>query len=232
MIWFLIILAVVIVTAFLIPIKVVIDTKLNGDNVYYVDNTKKKNDVTIIIKILGFIPVYKYNNNDKKKKNVKKENNENLTVTEIIDVLKESISKEELKLNDLINKIFKWVKGVKFKKLILIGGFNTEDYVKNAYINASINSTICMYINANQDRFNLNKLYYQVSISDYNYYLTLDTVLSFPLLNNIDVFKTIIRIVHTFRKKKHEKNKQNNNTKKTNYISNDYIKMQKKYDIT
>ena len=55
---------------------------------------------------------------------------------------------------------------------------------------------------------------------------------SSTLINNIDVFKTIISIVHRFKKKKHEKNKQINNTKQTNYISNDYIKMQKKYDIT
>ncbi len=232
MIWFLIILAVVIVTAFLIPIRVVIDTRLNGDNVYYVDNTKKNNDITVVIKILGFIPVYKYNNNDKKKKNIKKGNNDNLTVTEILDVLKVSVSKEELKLNELISKIFKWVKGVKFNKLILIGGFNTEDYVKNAYINASINSTICMYINANQDRFNLNKLYYQVSISDYKYYLKLYTVLSFPLINNRDVFKTILNIVHTFRKKKKYKNKQNISNNETNYINNSYINIQNKFDIT
>lgn len=229
MICFLVILAVVIVAAFLIPIKVVIYIKLKGDNVYYVDNTKKNNDVTIVIKILGFIPVYKYVN---KKKENNENNSESLNIMDIIDVLRKSITEKELKINTLTKKLFRWGEKIKFRKLILIGGFNTEDYVKNAYINASINSIICMFINANQDNFNLNKLYYQVSISNYKYYLTLDTVLTFPVINNMDVLKTIISIVHKFKKKKHEKEQENNNIQSTNRQSNNYIKMQQKYDIT
>lgn len=226
MIYLWIILASGFVAAFLIPIKVDIYTKLKGDNVYYVDNLKQKNDVTIVIKILGFIPVYRYKNN--KKENKKEEDNKSLSVTDIIDVLKKSISEEELKLNDLIKKLFRWVKRVKVHKLILIGGFNTENYVRNAYINASINSIICMFINANQDNFNLKKLYYQVSISNYKYYLTLDTSLSFPVINNIDVLKTIISIVHRFKKKKYDKQEKYHSVPH----SSNYIKIQQKYDIT
>ena len=232
MIYLWIILTAIIVAAFLIPIKVVIYTKLRGDNVYYVDNTKQKNDITIVIKILGLVPVYRYNNNKKKLKNIRKGNSQTLTIIEIIDALKKSVTKEELKLNDFTKKLLMWGKRVKFHKFILIGGFNTEDYVKNAYINASVNSIICMFINANQDNFNLKKLYYQVSISNYKYYLTLDTVLSFPLINNVDVFRTIISIVHRLKKKKREKEKQNNNIQQVNYQTSSYIKMNKKYDIT
>lgn len=222
MIYFCIILAIIIVAAFLIPIKVLIDTNIKGDNVYYHCNQKENNNVRLVIKILGIIPVYKYRNDNHKKN---KANSQNLTLMEIIDVLKESISKEENKTSDFISKLFKWGKRINFKKFVLVGGFNTEDYVKNAYINASINSIICMFINANQDRFNLNKLYYQVSISDYKYYLTLNTVLSFPLINNIDVFKTIINIIHRFRKKKQEKENHIDDIKQPNYQLNGYIKM-------
>lgn len=229
MIYFIVILAAIVIAAFLIPIKVDIYAKLIGDNVYYVDNLNKKDDVTIVIKILGFIPVYKYNKNKKNSKDLEDESNDNkLTLTEIINVLKESVSKEQIKLTDLTKKLYKWGKRVKFHKFVLVGGFNTQDYVKNAYINASINSIICMYINANQDNFNFKKLYYQVSISDYEYYLTLDIILSFPVINNIDVLKTIISIIHGFKKKKHEKEQCSSNIQE----SNNHFKMERKYDIT
>jgi len=223
MIYFIVILMVVIVAAFFIPVRIDIYTKLKGKNVYYVDNQEQKNDVVLVIKVLGIIPVYKYNKN--KKKDLYKNSNK-LTITDIVDVLKQSISKEEVKITDLTKKLYKWGRRVNFHKFILIGGFNTEDYVKNAYINASINSIICMFINGNQDNFNLKKMYYQVSISDYNYYLTLDAILSFPIISNINVFKTIITIIHSFKKKKYEKN---SNIIKQN---NEYTKLEKKYDIT
>ena len=233
MIWLWIMLMAVIVAAFFIPIKIDIYTKIKGNNVYYVDNQKQKNDITIVIKIFGFLPVYKYNKNKKKIRNIKKGKTQTVTIKETLEILKRSVSKEEFKLNDLTNKIIKWGKKVKFHKFILIGGFNTEDYVKNAYINASINSIICMFINANQDNFNLKKLYYQVSISNYKYYLTLDATLSFPIINNIDVFKTIIQIIYRLKKKKREKEKQSiNNIVINKQQENNYIKMQQKYDIT
>lgn len=221
MIYFLIILAILIVAAFLIPINVVINTNFKGENVYYVDNQKEKNKLTIVIKIMGFIPIYKYTND---KKNKDKSNTQKLTIVEIIDVIKESFSKEEKGINNFISEFFKWGKRLKYRKFALIGGFNTEDYVKNAYINATINSLLCMYINANQDNFNLNKLYYQVAISNYKYYLTLDTIIAFPLFHNIDVFKTIIRIVHKFKKKKIDN--QNDNMQNENSSNNRYINMQ------
>lgn len=228
MIYFIVVLIAVIVAAFLIPIKIDIYTKIKGKNVYYVDNQEQKNDVILSIKILGFIPVYKYNKNKKKENYQADKSSNKLAITDIIGVLKQSISKEELKITDLTKKLYRWGKRVNFHKFILIGGFNTEDYVKNAYINASINSIICMFINGNQDNFNLKKLYYQISISDYNYYLTLDTVLSFPVINNIDVLKTIISIIHKFKKTKSKKEKSNIIVKQ----ENKYAKLEQKYDIT
>lgn len=209
MIWLWIILASIIVAAFLVPIKIQIYTKIKGDNVYYVENIKQKNDIIVVIKLFGFLPVYKYNNKEKKLKN--NETDRGITITGIIDVLKESVLKEEIKINDLTKKLFNWGKRVNFDKFILIGGFNTEDYVKNAYINASINSIICMFINANLDRFDLKKLYYQVSISNYKYYLMFDTTLSFPIIRNSDVLKVIVNIIFKLKKKERGKDKQNIN---------------------
>ena len=124
MIYFLIILAILIVAAFLIPINVVINTNFKGENVYYVDNQKEKNKLTIVIKIMGFIPIYKYTND---KKNKAKSNTQKLTIVEIIDVIKESFSKEEKGINNFISEFVKWGKRLKYRKFALIGGFNTED---------------------------------------------------------------------------------------------------------
>ncbi len=59
-----------------------------------------------------------------------------------------------------------------------------------------------MIINLNQENFNLKKLYYQVSISDYNYYLTLDSIISLSVVNNIDVFILILKFIKNLKKEK------------------------------
>lgn len=207
MIYFLIILAAFIALLFFIPIKFTIYTNIKGENVYGVENSKQKNKAYVSLKILGFIPVYVYDKDKKDKKN-KNDRQNSITIDKIYNAIKNSVAEEEFKLTNWTKKILSWCRKVKFKKLVLVAGFNTEDYVKNAYINASLNTIICMIINQNQDRFNFNNLYYQIAISDYNYYLTLDTVVTFSLYKNIDVFITIFKFIFNL---KQENNKNTNN---------------------
>lgn len=208
MIYFLIILAAIVALLFFIPIKFTIYTNIKGKNVYNVENSKQKNKAVISLRILGFIPVYVYDKEKKDKKN-RKQNKNNITIGKIYNAVKNSADEEKFKITNFTKKILSWCRKVKFKKLILVYGFNTEDYVKNAYINASLNSIICMVINGNQDRFNFDNLYYQVSISDYNYYLTLDTVITFSLYRNLDVFIKIIKFIFNLKR-------ENNNNQKRN----------------
>ena len=141
-----------------------------------------------------------------------------------IKVLKRTFANENGGIKQLTNKILKLLKRVKFNKLVVIGGFNTEDYVKNAYMNASINTIICMVINVYQKNFDLNKLYYQVAISDYNYYLALDTVLSFSFITNINIIYTIIKLAYNLKIEK-KMNKSRINWE----IDKNYIKLYEKF---
>lgn len=209
MIYFLIILVVFVALVFFVPIKFTIYTDIKGKNVYYVENTSKKNKVVISLKILGIIPIYVYN----KEKKDKKGKSSKVTIDKIYNAIKNSTLEEEFKVTNFTKKILSWFRKVRFKKLVLAFGFNTEDYVKNSYINATLNSIICMTINANQDRVNFNNLYYQVSISDYNYYLNLDTIITFSLFRNVDVFITIFKFIFNLKK-------QNNADKKNNLKEN------------
>lgn len=208
MIYFLIILVAIAIFLFFIPVKFTIYTNIKGKNVYNVDNADTKDQVCITLKILGVIPIYSYNKGKKNKKRKKK----TVTISNIYKAIKNSVAEEEFKIINFTKKILSWCRKVKFKKLVIIAGFNTEDYVKNAYINASLNSVICMIINANQDRFDFNKLYYQVAISDYNYYLNLDTVITFSLYKNIDVFITIIKFIFNLKKETNNDVKNNENS--------------------
>lgn len=186
---FLIILVAFIVAIFFIPIKFEVYANIKGKNVYKVDNLEKKtNNLKFVFKILGFLPVYWYNS---QKHRPKKENyikNEYMK-----QEFKNKVKNKEIDILDMIKYALRKNKNIKFKKMVLVGGFNTEDYVKNAYINASLNTIICMIINANQKNFNLDKLYYQVSISNYNYYLATDCIISFSLAHNIGIIMTFIK---------------------------------------
>lgn len=102
--------------------------------------------------------------------------------------LKEALSIE--------NILFNMLNDIKYKKVILSLGFNINEYIINSYINASINTIICMYINVNKQRFNLNKLYYQVYISKSPLKIYLDCII------RINFVKTIKEILKKYISKK------------------------------
>ena len=212
---YLIILVTVIVAIFFIPIKIDLYIKAKGKNVYYDSNLDKKdNNAVITIKILGVIPIFKYNYKKEKTKR------EYVSILDYISsVIKKNQQEGKISISDVTKKSLKFIKKIKFDKLVLIGGFNTEDYVKNAYLNASINTIICMIINGNQKKFNLNNLYYQVSISNYDYYLTLNSIIRFSLVHNMNmifsIFSFISKINKTMKKeiRRVEKNDRTSNRK-------------------
>lgn len=162
---------------------------MNGFNNNSYKEKKQKNKKSLnslTLKILGVIPVLKV---DLDKVNIKLEDKEspeekseenkekNPKTVSITKILKLIVHDKELKLKDIKDKLGEFVSKMYVEKLNLSFGFNTNDYVKNAYINASLNSIICLYINHKRDNFDFNRLYYKVYISNYSYYLDLHSII-------------------------------------------------------
>lgn len=150
-------------------------------------NFKRINNINnyIMIKLFGVLPVYKKNvfKNRKNKKN----NKSNMSTT---------FSKTKV-IKQMINK-------VKFKQFVLSLGFNTGSYIVNSYINASLNTILCMYINSNQNRFKMNKLFYQTYIADHLVVLNFDGILSISIADTIYI---ILKEYFKAKKKKKFKRK-------------------------
>ena len=130
--------------------------------------------------------------------------------------VKNGKKKEETKKNDtLFNKDFvnsvikSLIKKVKLDKFVLSLGFNLDDPVANSYINAALNTILCMYINSNQRKFNLNNLYYRTYISNNNL-----LILNFEGIINISLTDTIKVIAKEYFNNKKKRKKNNKSNKK------------------
>lgn len=97
-------------------------------------------------------------------------------------------------------------------KLLLSIGFNLEDYVVNSYINAELNAILCIYINKNQDKFNLKNIYYEVYLSKEPVKIYADVEVKFTVFS---ILKNLIK------EKKKDKNKYNEN----NFVQNNKRKI-------
>lgn len=122
---------------------------------------------------------YEYKDNLEK---VKEDNYIKVKLFNIITVSKIKIFKkvidvfEKNKVEELAIKIKEQIdygkrkldikRGIKFDKIFFSLGFNLEDYIINSYVNAALNTILCMYININQEMFDIKKLYYNIYISD------------------------------------------------------------------
>jgi len=73
------------------------------------------------------------------------------------------------------------------EKFVLSLGFNLEDYIANSYINAALNTILCLYINYKQEQFNLKKLYYQTYIGDNLANLSFQGIIKISLADTIKV---------------------------------------------
>lgn len=162
-------------------------------------NCKKINNMPnyIQIKFLGILPIYKMDvfkkinkNKDKKNNNAKKKNKHNK------NNISATFSKTKV-IKGILNK-------VNFKQFVLSLGFNTRSCIANSYINASLNTLLCMYINSNQRRFKMNKLFYQTYISDNLFVLNFDGILSISIADTIYI---ILKEYFNLLKKKKFKQK-------------------------
>ena len=96
-------------------------------------------------------------------------------------------------------------------KLLLSIGFNLEDYVANSYINAELNSIICIYINKNQDKFNLKNIYYEVYLAKKPIKVYADIELRFTLFN---IIKNLVKVNKKEKLKYNQNNFVQNNKRK------------------
>ncbi len=137
---------------------------------YFLDIKKTKGmENKIIFKVCGLIPVY-FKKLFEKKKVTKKQ--------------KENKVKKVFNNKDTI---FQFLKKCYIDKFVLSLGFNLDDYIANSYVNATLNTIICMYINLNQKKFNLKKLYYQTYIGENLVNLNFQGIIKISVADTIKV---------------------------------------------
>lgn len=229
----LIILFVFFIAICMMPIDIYVKAHVIGDNVYNEiehENSKKENQIELIIKIFKIIPIYSRNfvldrikerkqkdggNKEadiQKKDKQEEENISDNKEKKVLEFIKNIINQKDY-IRNIYIKINKLLKNIKIRKLVFSLGFNTEDYVKNSYINASLCTIVCMLINGNQEKFDMKRLYYQVYISDYNYYFIADSKISFKLLNNRYLVENIRKLIVKTKNNNKQANENNNNEK-------------------
>ena len=168
------------------PNSIVVKVNIKAEN-YFTNITRlDEMENSIKIKLLKVIPVYNqelFVKNGKKKKETKK--NDTLLNKNFVD-----------------NVVKRLIKKAKLDKFVLSLGFNLDDPIVNSYVNASLNTILCMYINHNQEKFNLNKLYYTTYISNTNL-----LILNFEGIINISLTDTIKEIAKVYFEKIKNKKK-------------------------
>lgn len=127
---------------FPIKIEMVLNVKLKENKVEFESISNFKNYIKI--KIFFFLQVFKKDIFEEKRK-LKKQN--------VKSKSKKVLAKAAYN-------------SIKFERFILSLGINTFNPILNSYINAWLNTGICMYINKERKKFNFNALYYQIYLSD------------------------------------------------------------------
>ena len=112
------------------PNSIVVKVNIKADE-YFTNITRlDEMENSIKIKLLKVIPVYNqelFAKNGKKKKETKK--NDTLLNKNFVD-----------------NVVKRLIKKAKLDKFVLSLGFNLDDPIANSYVNASLNTILCMYI--------------------------------------------------------------------------------------
>ena len=123
----------------------------------------------ITYKLCGIIPLYNKKLFEKKK------------------VVKKQKENKLKKVFNNKNTIFTLLKKSYIDKFVFSLGFNLDDPIANSYVNASLNTILCMYINANQNKFNLKKLYYQTYVGENLAKFNIDCIIKISLADTIKV---------------------------------------------
>ena len=139
---------------------------------FFLDIRKQKGmESKITYKLCGIIPVFY-------KKLFEKKNKER--------VRKQSQNKVKKVFNNRVT-IFELLDKSYIEKFVLSLGFNLENYIANSYVNATLNSILCLYINFNQEKFNLKKLYYQTYVGENLANLSFQGIIKISLADTIRV---------------------------------------------
>ena len=72
-------------------------------------------------------------------------------------------------------------------KFVLDLGFNLNDPISNSYVNATLNTILCLYINSNYKKFNFKRLYYQTYIAENLLDLNFECIIKISLADTIKV---------------------------------------------
>jgi len=177
------------------PNSISIKLNIRADN-YFTKITPLYNmDNEIKIKLLNMVTVYKKElfGNKKEKKNKKKNKNNPFNDNKFVD--------------RTIRELFK---KANFDKFSLSLGFNFDNPIANSYINAGINTILCMYINHNQQKFNLKKLYYGTYISENLLFLNFESIIK---INLVDTIKVVVKEYFNDKRKKNKYSKENSSQK-------------------
>lgn len=179
-----------------VPSSLVINLYITCDR-YFLDIKKTKGmESKITFKVCSVIPIYYKKLFEKKK------------------VTKEQKSNKMKKVFNNKDTIFQFLKKSYIDKFVLSLGFNLDDYIANSYVNATLNTIICMYVNINQEKFNLKKLYYQTYIGENLVNLNFEGIIKISMADTIKVIsKEYFRLlkeetgsnkVSTFNKRRNE----------------------------
>lgn len=143
----------------------------------------------VVFKAFKIIPIYKMFVTEKLNNIVNNKSYVDIlyNLTYQINKQKKNRLKRPLSLDNMLFYLFK---NMVYRKFVFYFGFNTNQYILNSYINATINTILCMYINVNQEKFNFKQLYYQVYISKFSLKIYLDSII------NINFAKTIIDMLN------------------------------------
>lgn len=153
-----------------VPSSVNVKINITCDR-YFLDIRKTRNmDNIVIFKLCDLIPVFSKKIFEKKKAKTKSKKESNI----------KKVFKDK-------NTLFKLIRHGYIDKFVLSLGFNLDDYIANSYVNATLNTIICMYINSNQNKFNLKRLYYQTYVGENLANLNFEGIIKISLADTIKV---------------------------------------------
>lgn len=175
-------------------------TNLKLDYVYSYEKQKVYDSNYLLFKLLALVPLKKF----KFIKTIEKVIKKKLSPKKQICSKKKNSNLKQYFSKALYNTL-------KCSKLLLSIGFNLEDYVVNSYINAELNSILCIYINKNQEKFALKNIYYEVYLSKEPVKIFADIEFRFTIFG---IVKNLIKEIKKDKNKYKEDNFVQNNKRK------------------
>ena len=175
-----------------IPSSLSINVYITCDR-YFLDIKKVKElKSKLTYKLCGVIPLFYKKLFENKDKNKTQKQSENKI---------KKVFNNRTTIYELLDKSY-------IEKFVLSLGFNLNDFIANSYVNAALNSILCLYINFNQDKFNLKKLYYQTYIGENLANLSFQGIIKISLADTIKVIcKQYFKLLKQEKNNTKDKNK-------------------------